>query len=218
MSVKKLFAALALFVFLAGCNNENSTDKSVPENKESNTETSDITKENNSESSTNNQEGQNIDENETSNTSETANQEQEETRNESSSNTEDKEAGTETEKNMGKKDKYIENLNEIEKAAAEIRNTDDDSTLGMTKSEEEILKKWDQALNEIYQVLEKQLPKSEMEKLRAEQRKWIAYRDETAKEAAKKYEGGTLESLEYIASQAGTTKDRCYELVEGYMK
>lgn len=61
---------------------------------------------------------------------------------------------------MGKKDKYIENLNEMEKAAAEIRNTDDDSTLGMTKSEEEILKKWDQALNEIYQVLEKQLPKN----------------------------------------------------------
>ncbi|MBN8201436.1 lysozyme inhibitor LprI family protein [Bacillus sp. NTK034] len=214
MSVKKLSAALALFMFLAGCNNENSTDKSVSEN---NTETGDITSENKSESSTNNQEGQNIDENENSSTSETDSQKQEDTQNESSSNTEDKEAGTETEKNMGKKDKYIEKLNEIEKAAAEIRNTDDDSTLGMTKSEEEILKKWDQALNEIYQVLEKQLSKSEMEKLRAEQRKWIAYRDETAKEAAKKYEGGTLESLEYIASQAGTTKDRCYELVEGYM-
>lgn len=209
--MKKSFAALSLFMFLAGCSNESSSDKSVSENKESNTETGDITAENKSESSTSNQEGQNIDEKENSNISETDSQALED-------NTEDKEAGTETDKYMGKKDKYIENLNEIEQAAAEIRNTDDDTTIGMTKSEEEILKKWDQALNEIYQVLEKQLPKSEMEKLRGEQRKWIAYRDETAKEAAKKYEGGTLESLEYIASQAGTTKDRCYELVEGYMK
>ncbi|OHX49923.1 lysozyme inhibitor LprI family protein [Cytobacillus pseudoceanisediminis] len=216
--MKKSFAALALFMFLAGCSNESSSDKSVSENKESNTETGDITAENKSESSTSNQEGQNIDEKENSNISETDSQALEESQKESSGNTEDKEAGTETDKNMGKKDKYIENLNDIEQAAAEIRNTDDDTTIGMTKSEEEILKKWDQALNEIYQVLEKQLPKSEMEKLRGEQRKWIAYRDETAKEAAKKYEGGTLESLEYIASQAGTTKDRCYELVEGYMK
>lgn len=32
------------------------------------------------------------------------------------------------------------------------------------------------------------------------------------------FEGGTLEGLEYRLSLAETTKNRCYELVEVYMK
>lgn len=78
--------------------------------------------------------------------------------------------------------------------------------------------RWDKALNEIYQVLKQQLPQAEMSKLKEEQRNWITLRDETAAKAAAKYEGGTAEGLEYAATLAGVTRDRCYKLVELYMK
>ncbi|RXJ02558.1 DUF1311 domain-containing protein [Anaerobacillus alkaliphilus] len=56
-----------------------------------------------------------------------------------------------------------------------------------------------------------------MTKLREEQRGWIKYRDEEAKKRSKVFEGGTMESLEYISTQARITKERCFELVEEYM-
>lgn len=211
--MKKLIATLVLIMFLVGCSNETNSDKSVSENKESDPETTDVTVENNSsESLTNSQEKQNNDVKESSSLPESDDQEQKDSQKESESNTKN------VNKEKDNKEKYIEKLNAIEKEAIEIRKSDEDTTLGMIKSEEEILSKWDQVLNEIYQVLERQLTKSEMEQLRVEQRKWIEFRDKIAKEAAKNYEGGTMESLEYIASKAGTTKERSYELVESYMK
>lgn len=211
--MKKMFVILTLFLFLVGCNSE-----TVSEKHKSDTKNGDIKVEESSESLTNNQETQNNDVKENHSTVETDSQDQKDRQQETKSKTEDKNVSKFTDKDIGNKGKYMDKLNDIEKAATEIRQKDDDTTLGMIESEEVVLAKWDQALNEIYQVLEKQLSTTEMEKLRVEQRKWITYRDDTAKEAAKKFEGGTMESLEYIASQAGTTKERSYDLVEGYMK
>ncbi|WP_436373743.1 lysozyme inhibitor LprI family protein [Cytobacillus sp. BC1816] len=211
--MKKMFTILTLFIFLVGCNSE-----TVSKKNDSDTESDDITVEESSESLTNNQKDQNTDLKENSSTVQTDSQDQKDSQQETKSKAEDKNVSKDTDKNIGNKGKYMDKLNDIEKAATEIRQKDDDTTLGMIESEEVILAKWDQALNEIYQVLEKQLSTTEMEKLRVEQRKWITYRDDTAKEAAKKFEGGTMESLEYTASQAGTTKEKSYDLVESYMK
>ncbi|MNF13718.1 hypothetical protein D3C80_2156640 [compost metagenome] len=57
-----------------------------------------------------------------------------------------------------------------------------------------------------------------MADLKEKQLEWITYRDKTAEEAAAKYEGGTMQPLEYVAVLASTTKDRSYELVNTYMK
>jgi len=57
-----------------------------------------------------------------------------------------------------------------------------------------------------------------MSSLREKQIKWIKYRDDKAKTDLLKFEGGTMESLECIMSLEETTKKRCYELVEVYMK
>ena len=57
-----------------------------------------------------------------------------------------------------------------------------------------------------------------MEKLKEEQRDWITYRDETAKASSLKYEGGSTEALEYVATQAILTRERCYVLVAKYMR
>ncbi|WP_413465936.1 lysozyme inhibitor LprI family protein [Metabacillus litoralis] len=77
---------------------------------------------------------------------------------------------------------------------------------------------WDKLLNEIYTALKKQLSQKKMNQLREEQRTWIESRDERALEASLKYKGGTQEHLEYVAVLANLTEERCYELVENYMK
>ncbi|WP_052360595.1 lysozyme inhibitor LprI family protein [Oceanobacillus manasiensis] len=76
---------------------------------------------------------------------------------------------------------------------------------------------WDDALNEVYAELEKQLPEKEMESLRKEQREWVKIRDAKAEEEAAKYEGGSMETMQYISTQAQLTKERSYELITKYM-
>ncbi|SFD02305.1 lysozyme inhibitor LprI family protein [Clostridium uliginosum] len=92
------------------------------------------------------------------------------------------------------------------------------STLEMKSAASQEYQRWDNALNEIYDVLKQQLSSDEMNKLKKEEIKWISDRDNKAKKDSLKYEGGTAESLIYGTSLAQTTKERCYELVEKYMK
>lgn len=115
------------------------------------------------------------------------------------------------------KDDYLKKLNETKKELDALQPTDE-STYALKNVEGERFDVWDGLLNEIYQVLEKQLPEEEMEQLRVEQREWIKHRDNTAKEASLEYEGGTMEQLEYTAVLNDLTEERCFELVENYMK
>ncbi|WP_340081761.1 lysozyme inhibitor LprI family protein [Terribacillus sp. FSL K6-0262] len=114
------------------------------------------------------------------------------------------------------KEEYLKRLNGMEEADrnAEVKSTTQD----MIDQEDERYKKWDAVLNEIYNALQEQLPADEMDKLREGQRNWIRNRDTQAEEASLKYEGGTLQPLEAIATKATITKERCYELVASYMK
>jgi len=77
---------------------------------------------------------------------------------------------------------------------------------------------WDALLNDIYQTLSQQLSSSEMEKVRKEQLNWITYRDKTAKKASDKYNGGTGATLEYVRVENKLTEERCFALVQNYMK
>ncbi|RDI41008.1 lysozyme inhibitor LprI family protein [Falsibacillus pallidus] len=117
------------------------------------------------------------------------------------------------------KEDYLKKLNEAKKETEEMRkNPTDSSTYALKNIEGNLFDKWDGLLNEIYQVLIKQLPSDKMDQVRKEQREWIKYRDKTAKEASLKYKGGTQEQLEYVAVENNLTADRCFELVEKYMK
>lgn len=115
------------------------------------------------------------------------------------------------------KEDYLKKLNETKMEMDALQPTDN-STYAMKNVEGERFDVWDGLLNEIYQVLEKQLPEEEMEQLRVEQREWIKHRDNKAKEASLEYEGGTMEQLEYTAVLNDLTEERCFELVENYMK
>ncbi|RDW17316.1 lysozyme inhibitor LprI family protein [Oceanobacillus chungangensis] len=116
-----------------------------------------------------------------------------------------------------KKEAFQKKLNDTKMKADGMEATDT-STFALKKLENDRWDVWDDLLNEVYGVLENQLSAEDMDHLRDEQRNWIEYRDNSALEASLKYKGGTQEHLEYVSVLANLTEERCYELVEGYMK
>ncbi|MCM3722838.1 lysozyme inhibitor LprI family protein [Solibacillus isronensis] len=121
------------------------------------------------------------------------------------------------------KEKYLAKLADVEKSVKEFDEIfdqifDQGIQVEMTAAEGEIFSKWDMLLNEIYADLKKTLPPNDMSKLREEQRDWLEYRDEKATEDALQYKGGSMETLQYESTQAQLTKERCYQLVDLYMK
>lgn len=78
--------------------------------------------------------------------------------------------------------------------------------------------KWDAALNEIYNDLKTQLAKDDMARLTEEEKEWIKKKESDAKKVAIEKEGGSVESFSYITSIIDSIKERCYYLVNNYMK
>ncbi|MCI9978122.1 DUF1311 domain-containing protein [Clostridioides difficile] len=117
---------------------------------------------------------------------------------------------------QSKKDEYLKKLKRIEDEVSKISY--DGDTLQMKEASSKVFKKWDNVLNEIYGVLKSQLSSSEMESLKEEQRQWIAIRDAGAEESASEFEGGTMYDLEYTEALSRQTQQRCYDLVNTYMK
>jgi uncharacterized protein YecT (DUF1311 family) len=130
---------------------------------------------------------------------------------------EEKEETTANDTTTNQKETYLNKLNETNEKTESMEAVDS-STYALKDVAHKQYEAWDDLLNEIYGVLEKQLSAEEMSQLREEQRDWITHRDKTAKEASLEYEGGTMEQLEYVTVLANETKERCYELVEVYMQ
>jgi uncharacterized protein YecT (DUF1311 family) len=72
-------------------------------------------------------------------------------------------------------------------------------------------KEVDKELNDVYKQLMSKLNASEKEKLKIEQRKWIVFRDDSAKESISDI-SGTMASGIYSSSLAHHTKNRIKEL------
>ena len=69
---------------------------------------------------------------------------------------------------------------------------------------------WDSALNAEWNILMKVLPKEQKEKLREEEREWIAQKEAAVKAAGAG--GGSIRPLLEADTGAELTKDRVYEL------
>jgi uncharacterized protein YecT (DUF1311 family) len=77
---------------------------------------------------------------------------------------------------------------------------------------------WDTALNEIYGILKDEMLDSDFVSLKEEQIQWIKNRDEIALTEYTREGGGSLPKVVQVESLADSTKKRCYELVNLYMK
>lgn len=123
---------------------------------------------------------------------------------------------------VGTKNTYINKLKSCEdeekriQAVAEIE--DGYSNLGMQMTASKILTVWDDELNIMYQDLKSKMSPSEFNKLQSEQVQWIKDRDAIAIAAGKEFEGGSMQGLTILYSKSSTTRDRCYEIVNDYMK
>lgn len=116
-----------------------------------------------------------------------------------------------------KKEEYRRKLDNIELGFKNFDSTEK-TTKDMRDHANERYKQWDSALNEIYNILKMQLSASDMNKLQNEEIQWIKNRDAKAKEDSSEMKGGTMEPVLYADSLAQSTKERCYELVDKYMK
>ena len=122
-------------------------------------------------------------------------------------------------KNLLNKEKYMNKLNDIQIGIQrDLSKKYGGSMMDMKEASYEEYQRWDGALNEIYKALKAGLKPDLMDNLKNQQLKWIKYRDDTAKKDSLQFQGGSMEGLEYSASLAKLTKDRCYELVKEYMK
>ena len=118
------------------------------------------------------------------------------------------------------KNEYINKLNLIEESMSDLDYLYESGvTIDLVEAEGIRIKRWDDMLNEIYALLKVQLTEREMKELKNKQLNWIKYRDKTAdNEAYAESGGGSLYNVVYNGSLARLTKERCYELVNIYMK
>lgn len=141
----------------------------------------------------------------------------------------DKKASSEANENVqkdeiskieGRKTEFIERLDNIQKKLDEMPDKKD-SDKGVTNAMKNYYgisyETYDQELNEIYSLLQKELSPQTMKDLKAEQIKWIEEKENKAKEERKQYEGGTFENVANYISLYESTKERSYELVNTYM-
>ncbi|MED4402710.1 lysozyme inhibitor LprI family protein [Metabacillus fastidiosus] len=118
-----------------------------------------------------------------------------------------------------KKNEYLQKLAKVESSFGDLDHLyESGTTYDFKEAEAEVYKRWDTLLNDIYGELKKQLSALEMNKLRNEQRQWIKNRDKQADESAASFEGGSFAGVQYLSTLGQMTRERCYELVNNYMK
>lgn len=115
---------------------------------------------------------------------------------------------------------YLNKLDNIQKeldAMPDKKDSDKGVTNAMKNYYGVSYERYDDALNQIYSLLKKELSPAVMKELKAEQLKWIEQKEAKAEKERLKYEGGTFENVAWYISLYESTKDRCYELVNEYM-
>ena len=114
-----------------------------------------------------------------------------------------------------KREEYLNKFSEINNEVSEFNYSGTDTQIKDTYSL--VLKKWDNALNEIYNDLKNILSSTDMELLRIAQKDWVIRRDKRAEEDSKMYGSNSTEEIEYTKSLADSIKERYYELIENYL-
>ena len=118
---------------------------------------------------------------------------------------------------ISQRQRYLNYLGSIEAGLSDLDYLYDGKDSNLKKAEHEKFRRWDNALNEIYRVIQAQLSKSEANKLTQEELKWIEYKENTSKQEGLQFEGGTLQPIQEVMTSIRITKQRCYELVNKYM-
>lgn len=113
---------------------------------------------------------------------------------------------------------YTKRLAELDVQIQKLRSdTTDSTTYSVQALADSELKLWNEEVNSLYSIIYEALDSEEKEKLENSQQAWLKDRDKKAETAARKYSGGSLEGVEYTASQAESTRQRAYGLLNEHM-
>ena len=108
-------------------------------------------------------------------------------------------------------------LEELDNQIQQMRDGQVESTAYSIKALADTeLKLWETELSSIYMQIMDKLNSDEETALARDQRQWMNTRDAAAEKAAPKTSGGSIESAEYTASLAASTRQRAYDLLESY--
>ena len=114
-------------------------------------------------------------------------------------------------------EKNKERLEELDRQIQQMRDSQVESTAYSIKSLAETeMKLWETELNSVYTQIMEHLNADEQQALAKNQRQWMNDRDAQAEKAAPNSSGGSIESAEYTASLASSTRQRAYDLLESY--
>ena len=114
---------------------------------------------------------------------------------------------------------YPERLEDLDSQIDEMRKNQVDSNLYSVKSAARTEQRiWEREMETVLALLSDNLDGGQAESLDKEQKEWTQKRDNLAMEAARKTSGGSMESVEYIASIASSTRQRVYDLVSRYQE
>lgn len=98
-----------------------------------------------------------------------------------------------------------------EQLEAELQEASTQTDMNLISTE--LFQTWDKALNAVWKLLEADLGEEAMEALRAEEREWIARKEELVTAAGMEYDDGSMQPMAEAIKAAELTKERVYELV-----
>lgn len=105
----------------------------------------------------------------------------------------------------------------VEETAASLENSIENDPLTQTEyndKTQDLYEWWDEALNRAWDVLKQVKDAETMQALTAEEREWIASKEEAVAEAGAEYEGGSMQPMVMNQKAAEMTRDRVYELLK----
>ncbi|EJQ48572.1 Uncharacterized protein BWINRASL_03714 [Bacillus mycoides] len=108
-------------------------------------------------------------------------------------------------------------LNELAALENEEKHTNVMSTNDIVNEIEGNYQLWDNKLNEIYSTLKSTMSADAFQSLKTKQVAWVKEKESKVKAIATDENNGTMRYIEAADEKYKMTKERCYELVNGYM-
>lgn len=108
-------------------------------------------------------------------------------------------------------------LNELAALENEEKHTNVMSTNDIVNEIEGNYQLWDNKLNEIYSTLKNTMSADAFQSLKTKQVAWVKEKESKVKDIATDENNGTMKYIEAADEKYKMTKERCYELVNGYM-
>lgn len=114
---------------------------------------------------------------------------------------------------------YQERFPQIDQQIEQMRRSETENNVYSVKTTAQTeMRIWERELDGLYRLLCDSLDEAACQTLEKEQQEWMQFRDERAEEAAKRNSGGSLESVEYLASIAASDRERAYALLTKYQE